>query len=156
LGLSPNEEPQKANAKMIRLTNEGRELAMPVWVQPGHPDNSVTVSLGYGRQRAGGVGNGHGFNTYWIRTVNKPFIAGNAQLAKGEGEYMLAGQQEHFNIDASGIDVEAFIPKEEDLIGRHIVRTATLEEYKKDPTALHHGAHKPADDVTMYPPWKYE
>jgi molybdopterin-containing oxidoreductase family iron-sulfur binding subunit len=128
LGLARNDEPQNANAKMIRLTNEGlKPLEMPAWVQPGHPDNSVTVYLGYGRKRAGGVGNGHGFDTYSIRTVNTPFIAaGNVQLAKGEGEYMLAGQQEHFNIDASGIDVKAFIPEDNDLIGRHIVRTATL------------------------------
>src|SRR5262249_4953725 len=156
LGLAPNDEPQNANAKMIRLSNEGRELAMPAWVQPGHPDNSVTVYLGYGRKRAGGVGNGHGFDTYSIRTVNTPFIAGNVQLAKGEAESMLAGQQEHFNIDASGIEVKAFIPEENDLIGRHIVRTATLEEYKNDPEALHRGAHKPDKELTIYPNWDYK
>src|SRR5262245_60557562 len=157
LALAPEEEPQDANAKMIRLVNEGHELAMPAWVQPGHPDNTVTVFLGYGRKRAGGVGNDHGFNTYSIRAVNTPFIAaGNVQLSKGEGEYMLAGQQEHFNIDASGVDVKLFIPENDDLIRRHIVRTATLEEYKKDPEVLHHGAHKPGEDVTMYPHWEYE
>src|SRR5574341_879831 len=61
LGLAPNEEPHHANAKMLRLVNEdlkplkeGREpLQMPAWVQPGHPDNTVTVYLGYGRERAG-------------------------------------------------------------------------------------------------------
>ncbi|MGH9753347.1 MAG: TAT-variant-translocated molybdopterin oxidoreductase, partial [Blastocatellia bacterium] len=157
LGLAPREEPQQANAKMIRLTNEGRELAMPAWVQPGHPDNTVTVYLGYGRKRAGSVGDGHGFDTYEIRTVNTPFIAaGKVQLAKGEGEYELAGQQEHFNIDASGIDVKAFIPKDKDLTARHIVRTATLEEYKKDPQVLHHGAHTPGKELTIYPNWEYE
>jgi MoCo/4Fe-4S cofactor protein with predicted Tat translocation signal len=154
LALAPHAEPQEANAKMIRLVNEGLELAMPAWVQPGHPDNTVTVYLGYGRKRAGSVGDGHGFDTYAIRTVSTPFIAaGNVQLAKGEGEYMLAGQQEHFNIDASGIDVKAFIPEADDLTRRHIVRTATLEEYKKDPKALHHGAHTP--DISMYPEWEY-
>src|SRR5262249_13493345 len=121
LGLSPNEEPQQATAKMIRLSNEGlAPLAMPAWLQPGHPDSSGTGSLGYGRKGRGGVGIGHGFDSYSIRAVNTPFIAaGNVQLARGEGEYTLAGQQEHFNIDVSGIDVKAFIPKEEDLIGRH-------------------------------------
>jgi molybdopterin-containing oxidoreductase family iron-sulfur binding subunit len=156
LGLATEADPQDANAKMIRISNEGRELAMPAWVQPGHPDNTVTVYLGYGRGRAGGVGNGLGFNTYSIRTVNTPSIAaGNVQLARGEGEYMLAGQQEHFNIDASGIDVKAFIPKADDLANRHIVRTATLDEYKKDPHGLHHGAHKPGRELTMYPHWEY-
>src|SRR5262245_32123503 len=59
--LNPNAEPHKGAAKMIRLVNEGLPpLEMPVWVQPGHPDNTVTVYLGYGRERAGNVGNGHG------------------------------------------------------------------------------------------------
>ncbi|MBO0724562.1 MAG: 4Fe-4S dicluster domain-containing protein, partial [Blastocatellia bacterium] len=157
LGLAHDKEWHQGNAKMIRLNNDGRELAMPTWVQPGHPDNSATVYLGYGRKRAGGVGNGLGFDTYSIRTVNTPFIASrNVQLAKGEGEYLLAGQQEHFNIDASGIDVNAYIPDHQDLTNRHVVRMGTLEEYKKDPESLHHGAHAPGNDVSMYPEWEYD
>ncbi|MGH9768135.1 MAG: TAT-variant-translocated molybdopterin oxidoreductase [Blastocatellia bacterium] len=157
LSLAPDKEPYEANAKMIRLVNEGLGLAMPAWIQPGHPDNSVTVYLGYGRERAGGVGNGLGFDTYTIRTVNTPSIATEkVQIEKGEGEYELAATQEHFNIDVSGIDVKAFIPKENDLTARHIVRTATLEEYKKDPHILHHGAHKPGKELTMYPHWNFE
>src|SRR5262249_2806838 len=138
LGLSPEPEPYKANAKMIRLSNDGHDLAVPAWVQPGHPDNSVTIYLGYGRKRAGGVGDALGFNTYLIRTVNTPFIANEkVQVEKGEGQYQLAATQEHFNLDASGIDVNAFIPEKDDLTDRHIVRVATLEEYNKDPQALH-------------------
>jgi molybdopterin-containing oxidoreductase family iron-sulfur binding subunit len=160
LGLATEADPQNANAKMIRLANEGLPaLAMPAWVQPGHPDNTVTVYLGYGRGRAGGVGNGVGFNTYLIRSVNTPSIAaGNVQIEKGEGQYTLAGQQEHFNIDTSGIDVDAFTLDRDDLTRRHIVRTASLEEYKKDPHVLHHEApHKPGRELTMYNPdeWVY-
>jgi MoCo/4Fe-4S cofactor protein with predicted Tat translocation signal len=158
LELHPNEEPHKGAAKLIRLDNEGLPpLEMPVWVQPGHPDNTVTVYLGYGRERAGNVGNGHGFNTYAIRTVNTPFIAaGNVQFAKAEGEYQLASTQEHFNIDASGIDVRAYIPERDDLIDRHIIRTATLEEYTKDAEAIKHLGHKPGEETTIYPPWNYK
>jgi molybdopterin-containing oxidoreductase family iron-sulfur binding subunit len=157
LGLSLGEEPYHANARMIRLVNEGRELAMPAWVQPGHPDNSVTVYLGYGRERAGGVGNECGFNTYVIRTANTPFIAtANVDLKAGEGKYELAASQEHFNLDVSGIQSKAFIEDHEDLAARHIVRTATIDEYKKNPDALHHGAHKPGKELTMYPNWDYQ
>ncbi|MGE0131149.1 MAG: TAT-variant-translocated molybdopterin oxidoreductase [Blastocatellales bacterium] len=157
LGLAPNEEPYHANAKMIRLVNEGHDLAMPAWIQPGHPDNSVTVYLGYGRQRSGGVGNGLGFNTYTIRTVNTPFIATEkVQVEKADGQYELASTQEHFNLDVSGISVKAYIPEEADLTERHIVRTATLDEYNKDSHVLHHGAHNPGRELTIYPDWKYE
>jgi molybdopterin-containing oxidoreductase family iron-sulfur binding subunit len=157
LGLAPNEEPHHANAKMIRLVNDGREIAMPAWIQPGHPDNSVTVFLGYGRERAGGVGNNLGFNTYTIRTANAPFIATEqVELAAGKGTYQLASTQEHFNLDVSGIDVKAYIPQETDLTARHIIRTATLDEYKKDQKVLHHAGHVPEKDKTLYPHWNYQ
>src|SRR5262249_16893158 len=76
---------------------------------------------------------------------------------KGEGKYELAAVQEHFNIDASGIGVEAYIPERNDLTDRHIIRTTTLEEYKKDPRALHNGARKPGRELTTDDPddWKY-
>jgi len=157
LGLAPNEEPHHANAKMIRLVNEGREIAMPAWVQPGHPDDSVTVFLGYGRERAGNIGNGLGFNTYTIRTANTPFIATEkVELRAGDGKYQLASTQEHFNLDVSGIDVKAYIPKDTDLTARNIVRTATLDKYKKDPQVLRHIGHVPDKDTTLYPHWNYE
>ncbi len=167
LGLAPNEEPHRANAKMIRLVNEGRELEMPAWVQPGHPDNSITVYLGYGRERAGATGNGLGFNSYTIRTANTPFIATEkVELSAGEGKYQLAATQEHFSLDTSGIEVNAFITDDKDLTERHIVRTERFEQYKqeleeikKDPRHslnMHHGAHKPGKDLTIYPNWSYD
>lgn len=154
LNLSPNDEPYHATAKMLSITVDGKNLVMPAWVQAGHPDETVTVYLGYGRERAGNVGNRLGFNTYLLRTTANQWIA-EATFAAGEGSYQLASTQEHFNIDASGIDSKAFIPEENDLTARHIVRAGTLEEYKSDPKSIHHGAHKPGRELTIYPNWDY-
>ncbi|MDX2032933.1 MAG: TAT-variant-translocated molybdopterin oxidoreductase [Blastocatellia bacterium] len=157
LGLAPADEIQAAKAKLIEIKNEGRSLQVPVWVQPGHPDNSVTIYLGYGRTRAGNVGNGLGFDAYSIRTVNSANIAtAGVSLGAGTGTYELAATQEHFNIDASGIDSKAFIPEENDLADRHIVRVGHLEEYKKDPKSVHHGAHKPGKELTIFPNFNYD
>ncbi len=156
LGLSLNEEPYHANARMIKLVHEGKELSLPAWVQPGHPDNSVTVYLGYGRTRAGSVGTKLGFNTYLLRTAAEPWIATqNVKFEVGEGGYHLASTQEHFSLDTSGIKTDLFV-KEDDLIDRHIIRIGELEEYRKDPKSIHHGAHKPGRELTMYQDWKYE
>jgi molybdopterin-containing oxidoreductase family iron-sulfur binding subunit len=158
LALAPHEEPYHANAKMLKITVDGKDLAMPAWIQPGHPDDSVTVYLGYGRERAGSVGNKTGFNTYLLRTTAAPWIATEGvKLAAGEGEYLLASTQEHFNLDASGIEVKAFIPEDNDLTERNIVHTGTLEQYKKDADAIHH--HEKAPDrekMTIYPNWDYK
>lgn len=156
VGLAPHEEPYHATAKMLKLTHDGKELAMPAWVQAGHPDDTVTVYLGYGRERAGNVGNKLGFNTYLLRTSSAPWIATeNVKLEAGEGEYKLASTQEHFNIDASGIDSKAYIPEENDLTERHIVRSGTLEEYNANPKSIHHGAHTPGKELTIFKPEQF-
>jgi len=156
IGLAPKEEPSHAQAKMIKLVHQGRELTMPAWIQPGHPDDSVTVYLGYGRERAGGVGSKLGFNTYSLRTAETPFIAHNGvKFEIGAGTYELASTQEHFAIDTSGIKTD-FMIAGEDLTARHILRTASLDEYSHDSHILHHGAHKPGKELTVFPHWKYD
>ena len=42
---------------MIEIEVNGRKVKGPIWPQPGHPDNAITVFLGYGRTKAGRVGN---------------------------------------------------------------------------------------------------
>src|SRR5258708_2742335 len=37
---------------VVELELNGKKITGPVWIQAGHPDNSVTVTLGYGRLRA--------------------------------------------------------------------------------------------------------
>jgi Fe-S-cluster-containing hydrogenase component 2 len=67
---------------IVELTVQGRKVNAPVIVVPGHPDNSVTVHLGYGREFAGRVGSGAGFNAYLIRTADAPFYATGSQSGK--------------------------------------------------------------------------
>lgn len=150
LGLAPDAEWHAGDAKQISLKHGGEELVLPVWVQPGHPDDSVTVFLGYGRTRAGNVGSKLGFNTYRLRTSSAPWVAtAGVSFAAASGTYTLASTQEHFNIDTSGLE-------ENDLTERHIVRTTSLEEYKKDPKSVHHGAHKPGKELNIYPGYEYK
>src|SRR5581483_1940371 len=40
----------------------GRSVRGPLFAVPGHPDNAVTLHLGYGRRRAGRIGTDIGFN----------------------------------------------------------------------------------------------
>ena len=43
----------KTYSRVITVaTASGEAVKLPVWVQPGHPDNSITAFLGYGRQLA--------------------------------------------------------------------------------------------------------
>ena len=57
---------------VVELKYQGRTVTGPVWIMPGHANDSVTVHLGYGRTRAGQVGNEVGFNAYLLRTSAAP------------------------------------------------------------------------------------
>ncbi len=126
---------------MVRVELNGNSIELPVWRQAGHPDNSVTIFLGYGRKRVGRVGNNVGFDTYQLRYSAMPWIATGANVSKASGTYMLASTQGYQSMDL-GDDQ------------RHVVQTTTLEEYKKE---ANFDEEKPADDETLYrnPPYDY-
>ena len=127
---------------MVRVDLNGKGVELPVWIQAGHPDNSVSVFLGYGRKRAGRVGNDVGFDTYQLRYSATPWIATGVKVTKTAGTYVLASTQGYQTMDVGDEH-------------RQIVRTATLEEYKKE---ANFNEEKPAEDETLYrnPPYDYK
>ncbi|MFL6213462.1 MAG: TAT-variant-translocated molybdopterin oxidoreductase, partial [Blastocatellia bacterium] len=116
-------------ADLIELNVNGRTLAMPAWIQPGHPDNVFTVYYGYGRTRVGRVGTGTGFNAYVLRGSDAPTFATDVKVRKTGDSYELAVTQFHHLIDTSEINKD-----EPDLEPRDIVRSGTLAEWLKNPS----------------------
>ena len=55
-----------ATGDRARLRLDGRDLVAPAWVDEGHAEGVVTLTLGYGRTRAGRVGSGVGFDAYQL------------------------------------------------------------------------------------------
>jgi MoCo/4Fe-4S cofactor protein with predicted Tat translocation signal len=103
------------NGDIIEVTHEGRKLRIPIWINPGHAAEAITIHVGYGRTRAGRVGNGTGFNAYVLRGSSSPWF-GAAEVSVTGDEYRLVNTQDHWSIE-----------------GRNILRSAPLEEYKKTP-----------------------
>jgi len=142
------------NGDMVNLGLQGREVQAPVWIVPGHADDSVTVHLGYGRSRAGKVGNGIGFNAYAIRSSSAMRFGLGLQIAKTGDTYPLVTTQRHHIITG-----EHHKQQEEESVAaarRDLVRVATLEEFRKNPDF----AKDPADQTThaqsMYPGYTNE
>jgi molybdopterin-containing oxidoreductase family iron-sulfur binding subunit len=121
----------------VELKYSGRSIAAPVWVMPGHSDESVTVFLGYGRTRAGRVGNGAGFDAGWIRPLATPWIGTGLEIQKTGERWWLAATQTHSTME-----------------GRDLVRVGTLDQYRKNPNFAQAGAEK--NPLSLYPPVKYE
>ena len=51
---------------------------MPVWIVPGHADGAVTLHVGYGRERAGRVGDDAGVDVWPIVFTDSPWRAPQA------------------------------------------------------------------------------
>ena len=128
-----------ANEEWVEMNYKGRRLQAPVWILPSHAKDSVTVHLGYGRTRAGKVGNGQGFNAYSIRTVGAPWFDSGLKLQKTGRRYSLACTQHHHSME-----------------GRKPVRVGTLEEYHQHPDFVQEMGETPPPSLTLYQEYKYE
>ncbi|MET0645126.1 MAG: TAT-variant-translocated molybdopterin oxidoreductase [Pyrinomonadaceae bacterium] len=155
------------NAETVRLTYRGRSLpdagngmhkdiAVPIFILPGQPDDVVTVHLGYGRWRSGSVGGNlregrRGFNAYDLRTSDAMWWGTGLGVEVTGDSYQLACTQIHFRME-----------------GREIVRAGTFAEWTHDPTLAPAREHKkeppqpagenrePQHGESMYPPYHYE
>jgi len=126
------------NGDIIEVTHEGRRLRVPVWITPGQAQDALTVSLGYGRTRAGRVGNATGFNGYVLRGSNSPWF-GAAEVSVTGDDYPLVSTQDHWSLE-----------------GRNIVRSAALGEYTANPGFAREMEHLKLDKpISLYPPHDY-
>ena len=127
---------------VVELELNGKKVKGPVWIQAGHPDNSVTITLGYGRTHAGRVGTAQGFNAYTLRTTAAPWIASGVKINKTGATYKLASTQGYQSMDTP------------DGGHRPLVREATLAEYAKDPKFAQED--EVPKDLTLYTPYPYD
>jgi Fe-S-cluster-containing dehydrogenase component/anaerobic selenocysteine-containing dehydrogenase len=106
-----------ANSDFVKITAGDRSITAAVWVVPGQADHSVALTLGWGRKRAGRIGNGRGFDAYPLRTADTlGFVAGVTVEKSGDAPYFFAQTQEQTSTE-----------------GRPIAHEATLAEYKQTP-----------------------
>lgn len=127
----------EVQADVVELRYDGRAVRAPIWIVPGQAENCLTVQLGYGRKRAGRVGNGAGFNAFTIRRSDSPWFGGGLEIRKTGERYSLACTQFHFNME-----------------GRDIIRAGSLEEYRRNPSLAPEEEKRHGDSKelpTLYP-----
>jgi MoCo/4Fe-4S cofactor protein with predicted Tat translocation signal len=130
-------------AQFVTIKHGDAEIRIPILIQPGHADDSITLTLGFGRQKTGQVGEGTGFNVYPLRKSTGMSIATGATVTKSSGRYELASTQDHGSL------TDVLRTRTE------IVRELTLEEFQKDHHAFHHLAHE-LPEFQLYESPKYE
>jgi molybdopterin-containing oxidoreductase family iron-sulfur binding subunit len=132
----------------IELELNGRKVIAPVLAVPGHPDDVVTVYLGFGRTDAGVNGSGVGFNAYTLRTSDAPTIASGLKVTRGKGTYDLCVTKVH-SIEHRGAyaqhDLQHILSDQKGTYSlpgheaqeRGVIRYATVSEAKKSPNFAH-------------------
>lgn len=105
-----------AKVNKLAITVGETEIEIPAWIQPGHADDSITITVGYGREGVGKVANGTGVNTYPLRTTSNMLFATEVSVRNAGGSYEIACTQDHNSME-----------------GRSLLRHATLEEYRENP-----------------------
>ena len=55
-----------AQNDLVTVSANGKSIELPVLIQPGQADNTVSIAIGYGREKAGKSANGVGKNAYPI------------------------------------------------------------------------------------------
>ena len=146
---------------IVELSVGAGRVKAPIVVAPGHPDNSVTVYLGYGREFAGRVGSGMGFNAYLIRNTWGPLYATGA-IKKMDGKWGVAITKSHYQDHRGAIfgqqgNGNNSLEGDEALGERAIIRYATLDEFKANPNFAHEGESRetPVMSTTLFPNWTY-
>jgi MoCo/4Fe-4S cofactor protein with predicted Tat translocation signal len=115
LGIPPERRLQDKDTQVVRIEAGGETVEIAAWVQPGHADNSITLTVGYGRNGIGRVADGVGVDTYPLRTTEASYYQ-PADVSVTGRMYEIACVQDHNNIE-----------------GRDMIREATMDEYRENP-----------------------
>ena len=145
IGVAIDLKKGKYYADRVNLSAGGQSVSIPAWILPGHPDNSITVNLGFGRYinsnrphtktnffdtddytdvyGKGAIGSNIGVNLAAIRPADFGRNA-FASIEKGDGGYLIATTQDHGAMEHDTEQVEK----------RNLFRMTTLAGFKENPT----------------------
>ncbi len=124
---------------VVEISFEGRKVSGPVWILPGHADESLTVHFGYGRTRAGKVADGVGFNTYTLRGSSAVWHGSGVQITRKSSGYAFANTQHTQTMEE-----------------RDPFRVGTFAEYHDHPEFANPPEKHVADSTTLFPLWEYK
>jgi Fe-S-cluster-containing dehydrogenase component len=110
----------------VEVSIGDRSVVGPAWVMPGQAENTVALFLGYGRRRAGRVGDGLGYDAYAVRPADQQWLAKGSLRKTGSNETLAVTQLHH--------RMEGF-------------------DFVREVSAAHPALAKQETPPSLYPPW---
>ncbi|HEV2988658.1 MAG TPA: TAT-variant-translocated molybdopterin oxidoreductase, partial [Candidatus Angelobacter sp.] len=96
--LKDDNDHQSDSQNVLEIEFQGKTVKAPYWPQPGHPDNAITLFLGYGQQKTGRVGKGTGYNAYTLRPIAAQYFGRGAKVDARKEYWSVAVTQGHFDM----------------------------------------------------------
>jgi MoCo/4Fe-4S cofactor protein with predicted Tat translocation signal len=114
------------SSEVLTIKVGGASVEIPAYVLPGVADHTISLALGYGRQKAGIVAAGSGVDVYPLRTQAGMGFA-TATVSKTGRTERLATTQDHHLLDV------VMLNEEKERRSAFLIREATSEQYRKNP-----------------------
>ena len=77
-----------------------------ILVRPGQAAGVLSATLGYGRENAGSIGTGIGFNAYRLRMAKAPWLGGNFSITKTARRENLLRTQHVFELEGEAEELQ--------------------------------------------------
>ena len=126
------------NDRLVEISHAGRSIRGAVWTSPGQADDTAIVYLGYGRKRAGSVGNSVGFDVFPLRQSQALWAVSGVQVRAVSGTNPLAVTRMHHAME-----------------GRDLAIAVPVDTYRGDPDCIRKRVETPEKRDTLYPIWNY-
>ncbi len=136
----------------MRLTVDGRALEAAVWVHPGQPDRSITLSLGYGRVAAAEWATAPASTpTGCARPASRGPRRSRSSLSRAAIRWRARScTRTSPRITYQGTNLEGRAAEE-----RHLIRQATIDEFERQPDFPHHVGHGIDESLSLMPGFDY-
>ncbi|MGX7871545.1 TAT-variant-translocated molybdopterin oxidoreductase [Mesorhizobium sp. ORM6] len=123
------------NGNVINLSANGASVDAPAWISPGHPDETVTLSFGFGRKVGSVAALSEGYDAFRLRQGSE-WISTGATVRPRESSVRIITTQHHQAME-----------------GRAIVRHTSLDRFRQNPHFVRKDAPPPTE--SLYPDWPY-
>jgi MoCo/4Fe-4S cofactor protein with predicted Tat translocation signal len=120
---------------MVEVSTGDNKVQGPIWIMPGQADNTITLHLGYGRERIGRIGASVGFNVYPLRRSDSMWTRTGAKLTKLNTTHTLVTTQAHHRLHSPD---------------REVYRQGTLAAFIENPDFVNNSVEPIHRDETLY------
>ncbi|WP_046868507.1 4Fe-4S dicluster domain-containing protein [Microvirga massiliensis] len=134
LGLSPADAVRfrLATGDIVAVEGPAGGTLVPVQISPRHPEGAASLTIGYGRLKAGAIGNGVGADSYHLRAGSADWIIGGVKLTKGSSTHEILTTQNYVQLDRAVADLFPMLTADALARGAELPQPSPFPDFYRD------------------------